>query len=62
MKIDMEKLNQAVKRPIPNTENSKNPNGFFGYFEQRQGYNKLVAYGPYDTESRFAWIHREYLK
>ena len=60
MKINMEKLNQATKTAIPNTENIKNPEGFFGYFEQREGYNKLVAYGPYDRESKFSWVHREY--
>jgi hypothetical protein len=58
MKINMEKLNQqAIKAEIPNTENSRNPNGFFGYFEEREGYNKLVAYG---TESKMSWVHKEY--
>jgi hypothetical protein len=61
MKINMEKLSQqAIKAEIPNTENARNPNGFFGYFEEREGYNKLVAYGPYDTESKFSWVHKEY--
>ena len=52
MKINMEKLNQTVKKEIPN--------GFFGYFEEKEGYNKLVAFGPYDTQSRFTWVHKEY--
>ena len=56
----MEKLTLATKREIPGTANSQNPNGFFGYFEEREGYNKLVAYGPYDKESKFTWVHREY--
>ena len=58
----MEKLSQTVKKEIPETQNSRNPNGFFGYFEERKGYNKLVAYGPYDVESKFSWVHREYIK
>jgi len=61
MKINMEKLSQqAIKVEIPNTENANNPNGFFGYFEEREGYNKLVAYGPYSIESKFSWVHKEY--
>lgn len=53
MKINMEKLNQTVKKEIPN--------GFFGYFEERDGYNKLVAYGtPIKDELKFSWIHKEY--
>jgi len=63
MKINMEKLNQLEKAvPIPNTEKSKYPQGFFGFFEPRNGYNKLVAYGPNDEDLKFTWIHREYVK
>lgn len=60
MKINMEKLNKAVRKEIPGTENSKNPKGFFGLFEPQDGYNKLVAYGSCNG-SEFLWIHKEYL-
>jgi hypothetical protein len=60
MKINMEKLSQTVKMEIPNTENIKNPNGFFGYFEQHEGYNKLVAYGSCNDEPSLAWVHKAY--
>ena len=56
----MEKLNQTVKQNIPNTENSIHPEGFFGFFEAKDGYNKLIAYGPNDKDLRFSWVHREY--
>lgn len=58
----MEKLNQAFKQNIPNTENSKNPNGFFGFFEAKDGYNKLVAYGSNTNDSNLSWVHRDYLR
>ena len=61
MKINMEKLNQTVKQNIPNTENSKHPEGFFGFFEPKDGYNKLVAYGPYAENFQLVWVHRDYL-
>lgn len=62
MKINMEKLNQTLKQEIPNTENSKNPNGFFGFFEPKDGYNKLVAYGPNTDNFRLSWVHRDYIQ
>lgn len=59
MKINTEKLSQTVKMQIPNTKNNKYPNGFSGFFEPKDGYNKLVAYGP-NEEKSFSWIHKEY--
>ena len=61
MKVDLNKLNSLEKVAIPNTENSKHPAGFFGFFEAKQGYNKLVAYGPEDKVLQLTWIHKEYL-
>jgi hypothetical protein len=61
MKVDLNKLNSLEKVAIPNTENSKYPAGFFGFFEAKQGYNKLVAYGPLDKDIKLSWIHKEYL-
>lgn len=61
MKINIEKLNnETIKLTIPNTENIKYPQGFWGYFEVKEGYNKLVAFGPYSKESKFSWVHKEY--
>ena len=59
----MQKLNQVAHKqiPIPNTENPKNPKGFFGYFEECEGYNKLVAFGSYNDVLKLTWIHKEYL-
>lgn len=61
MKINMEKLNQSEKLNIPNTENYKHPKGFFGFFEPKDGYNKLVGYGPCDENFKLTWIHKEYI-
>jgi hypothetical protein len=61
MKVDLNKLNSLEKVAIPNTENSKHPAGFFGFFEAKQGYNKLVAYGPLEKDIKLSWIHKEYL-
>lgn len=62
MKINMEKLNQLGQETlIPNTENSKYPEGFIGFFEPRDGYNKLVAYGPKSKDFKLSWIHKEYV-
>jgi len=53
MKINMEKLELAIKKEIPN--------GFFGYFEPREDYNKLVAYGKVNGQDQtFTWVHKEY--
>lgn len=61
MKINMEMLNNTIKKEIPGTENSKNPTGFFGFFEPREGYNKLVAYGSNNKQSKLSWIHKDYI-
>ena len=61
MKINMEMLNKTVKKDIPATENSKNPQGFYGFFEPREGYNKLVAYGSKNSNSKLSWIHKDYI-
>lgn len=61
MKINYEKLNSIPKMAIPNTENSKHSEGFFGFFEPKDGYNKLVAYGPYAENFQLVWVHRDYL-
>lgn len=60
MTVNMEKLNKTVWKQIPNTENLKNPNGFFGYFEEHEGYNKLVAYGSSNDQLQLIWIHKAY--
>ena len=61
MRINYDKLNSIPKMSIPNTENSKHPEGFFGFFESKDGYNKLVAYGPYAENFQLVWVHRDYL-
>jgi hypothetical protein len=61
MKINYEKLNSIPKMSIPNTKNSKHPEGFFGFFEPKDGYNKLVAYGPHAENFQLVWVHRDYL-
>jgi hypothetical protein len=60
MRINVDKLNETVKKEIPNTENISNPDGFFGYFEEREGYNKLVAFCSRNDQSKFTWIHKAY--
>ena len=59
--VDLEKLQKLTRQPVPGTETNKRPSGFFGYFEAREGYNKLVAYGPQDETLQLTWIHKEYL-
>jgi hypothetical protein len=59
--VNREELNKLAKISIPNSQNSKYPQGFFGFFESKQGYNKLVAYGPEDKTLQLTWIHKEYL-
>jgi hypothetical protein len=61
MKIDYNKLNSIPKMQIPNTVSEKHPEGFFGFFEPREGYNKLVAYGPYAEDFRLTWVHKDYI-
>ena len=59
--VNREELNKLTKILIPNSQNSKYPQGFFGFFEAKQGYNKLVGYGPEDKTLQLTWIHKEYL-
>ena len=59
--VDFDKLQQLNRQLIPGTETKKRISGYFGYFEEKQGYNKLVAYGPQDDTLQFSWIHKEYL-
>lgn len=61
MKIDMEKLNLLERKNIPGTENSSHPEGFFGFFEAREDYNKLVGYGPNQDQFKLTWIHKDYI-
>jgi hypothetical protein len=59
--VDLEKLQKLTQQPVPGTETNKRLSGYFGYFEAREGYNKLVAYGPQDNTLQLSWIHKEYL-
>ena len=59
--VDFDKLQQLNRQLIPGTETKKRLSGYFGYFEAKQGYNKLVAYGPQDDTLQLTWIHKEYL-
>jgi hypothetical protein len=59
--VDLEKLQKLTRQSVPGTETNKRLSGFFGYFEAREGYNKLVAYGPQDETLQLSWIHKEYL-
>ena len=59
--VDLEKLQKLTQQPVPGTETNKRLSGYFGYFEAREGYNKLVAYGPQDDTLQLSWIHKEYL-
>lgn len=61
MKINMEKLSQTFYHEIPNTENLKNPKGFFGYFEAKEGYNKLIAFGSNNDQLQLTWVHKDYV-
>jgi hypothetical protein len=59
--VDFDKLEKLNRQLIPGTETKKRLSGFFGYFEPKEGYNKLVAYGPEDKALQLTWIHKEYL-
>lgn len=66
--VDFDKLYQLDRQLIPGTETTKRLSGYFGYFEPREGYNKLVAYGPFiiganvnEGTLQITWIHKEYL-
>ena len=59
--VDFDKLQQLNRQLIPGTETKKRLSGYFGYFEAKQGYNKLVAYGPQEDTLQLTWIHKEYL-
>lgn len=59
--VDFDKLQQLNRQLIPGTETKKQISGYFGYFEAKQGYNKLVAYGPQEDTLQLTWIHKEYL-
>lgn len=59
--VDFDKLYQLDRQLIPGTETKKRLSGYFGYFEAKQGYNKLVAYGPQEDTLQLTWIHKEYL-
>ena len=60
--VDFDKLEKLNRQIIPGTETKRRLSGFFGYFEPREGYNKLVAYGPEEKALQLSWIHSEYLK
>ncbi len=60
--VDFDKLEKLNRQNIPGTETKKRLYGYFGYFEPREGYNKLVAYGPEEKSLQLTWIHSEYLK
>ena len=59
--VDFNKLEKLNRQLIPGTETKKRISGYFGYFEAKQGYNKLVAYGPQEDTLQLTWIHKEYL-
>ena len=59
--VDFDKLEKLNRQLIPGTETKKRLSGYFGYFEAKQGYNKLVAYGPQEDTLQITWIHKEYL-
>lgn len=59
--VDFDKLQKLNRQLIPGTETKKRLSGYFGYFEAKQGYNKLVAYGPQEDTLQLTWIHKEYL-
>lgn len=58
--VNLEKLNNTIMMEVPNTKSGKNPDGCVGHFEQRGGYNKLVAYGTAQKVGAY-WVHKEYL-
>lgn len=59
--VDFDKLEKLNRQLIPGTETKKRLSGYFGYFEAKQGYNKLVAYGPQEDALQLTWVHKEYL-
>ena len=59
--VNFDKLENLDRKTIPGTSTKKRLSGYFGYFEAKQGYNKLVAYGPQEDTLQLAWIHKEYL-
>ena len=59
--VDLDKLQKVTRQSVPGTQTNKRLSGYFGYFESREGYNKLVAYGPQDETLQLSWIHKEYL-
>ena len=66
--VDFDKLFQLDRQLIPGTETKKRISGYCGYFEAKQGYNKLVAYGPFiiganvdEGTLQLTWIHKGYL-
>jgi hypothetical protein len=60
--VNFEKLDKLTRVNIPGTETNQRLSGYFGYFESREGYNKLIAYGPEEKAFQLSWIHNEYLK
>lgn len=60
--VDFDKLEKLNRQSIPGTQTKKRISGYFGYFETREGYNKLVAYGHEEKALQLTWIHNEYLK
>jgi hypothetical protein len=60
--VDLDKLQKLTRQSVPETQTNKRLSGYFGYFEPKEGYNKLVAYGPEDNDFQISWIHNEYLK
>jgi hypothetical protein len=60
--VDLDKLQKLTRQSVPATQTNKKLSGYFGYFELKEGYNKLVAYGPEDNDFQISWIHKEYLK
>ena len=61
-RVDFEKLDKLPRVTIPGTQTNRRLSGYFGYFESRDGYNKLIAYGPEEKALQISWIHSEYLK
>lgn len=54
MRININKLSEA--------EYLTNSEGCFGFFEDREGFKKLVAYGPVTNELKFTWVHKDYVE
>ena len=59
--VNFDQLEKTIRKIVPGSETKKRLSGYFGYFEPREGYNKLVAYGPQDKTLQLTWIHKEYL-